>query len=190
MINCPSLYIRDLHQAIIKNGWTQYMRGGTVAVVRQGYGFTIYTSVIDLLNRRFENLEMLNKYYRYSIAAGVGKSIAMMFEAPLTLLKTRIEVVSSATLKQELQTIMANPMDNFARGLNATLMRELVYSVIHYTTFRFLKDEIFGSQLTFIPAFCAGAIAITLSQPLEVVRSRVSINPNLTVVSCGKNIFV
>jgi hypothetical protein len=100
MINCPTLYIRDLHRAIIKNGWTQYMRGGTVAVVRQGYGFTIYTSAIDFLNRSLENLEMLNKYYRYSISAGVGKSIAMMFEAPLTLLKTRIEVVSSTTLRK------------------------------------------------------------------------------------------
>lgn len=51
MIVSPTLYIQDLHAKIIKNGWKQYMRGGTLAVVRQGYGFTIYTSMISLLNR-------------------------------------------------------------------------------------------------------------------------------------------
>lgn len=51
MIVSPTLYIQDLHAKIIQNGWKQYMRGGTLAVVRQGYGFTIYTSMISFLNR-------------------------------------------------------------------------------------------------------------------------------------------
>ena len=56
MINSPSLYIKDLHAKIISNGWMQYMRGGSLAVVRQGYGFTIYTSMINLLNKELDSI--------------------------------------------------------------------------------------------------------------------------------------
>ena len=55
------------------------MRGGTIAVIRQGYGFTIYTSMIDLLNHSMGDFTHINKYYRYSISATIGKTIAMMF---------------------------------------------------------------------------------------------------------------
>lgn len=56
MINSPSLYMRDLHTKIISNGWMQYMRGGSLAVIRQGYGFTIYTSMINFLNKEMDSI--------------------------------------------------------------------------------------------------------------------------------------
>lgn len=99
MINSPSLYVRDLHNVIITRGWRQYMRGATLAVIRQAYGFTIYTGVISFLNQKLDYYTSINKYYRYSIAALVGKMSAMVFEAPLTLLKTRMEVVSDSTIR-------------------------------------------------------------------------------------------
>lgn len=102
MIDSPSLYIKDLHAKIVKKGWQQYMRGGTLAVVRQGFGFTIYTSMIDLLNKELDTFTSINKYYKYSISAFVGKLTAMFFESPLTLLKTRMEVVSDSTIKHEI----------------------------------------------------------------------------------------
>jgi len=79
MIVSPSLYIRDLHAKIITKGWKQYMRGGTLAVIRQGYGFTIYTSMITMLNKELDELTNINKYYKYSIAAFLGKLTAMLF---------------------------------------------------------------------------------------------------------------
>lgn len=100
MIASPTLYFSELHAKIIKNGWSQYMRGGTLAVIRQGYGFTIYTSIISYLNKELDNISSINKYYKYSISAFVGKMIAMFFEAPLTLLKTRVEVVSNTTIRK------------------------------------------------------------------------------------------
>lgn len=109
MIDSPTLYFRDLHAKIIRKGWKQYMRGGTLAVIRQGYGFTIYTSIISYLNKELDSLDSINKYYKYSIAAFVGKMTAMFFESPLTLLKTRMEVVSDSTIRHEIKEIMKNP---------------------------------------------------------------------------------
>lgn len=48
-------------------------------------------------------------------------------------------------------------------------MREGAYTLFHYNTYRYLKDDIFRDQMntnaTFIPAFVAGLVAITVSQP-------------------------
>ena len=64
---------------------------------------------------------------------------------------------------------MKNPKKTLCKGLNATLVRESIYSLLHYTTYRFLKDEVFknalGIETSFIPAFMAGTVAISFSQP-------------------------
>ena len=71
----------------------------------------------------------------------------MMFEAPLTLLKTRIELLSSDSLRKELSELVKDPKSNIGKGLNATLARELVYSVIHYNAYRYLKDDFLLTKL-------------------------------------------
>ena len=52
--------------------------------------------------------------------------------------------------------------------------------MFHYTTYRYLKDtvflETFNIETTFLPSFIAGVVAITVSQPLEVIRNHVSLN--------------
>ena len=47
----------------------------------------------------------------------------------------------------------------------------------------------FNIDSAFVPAFFAGTMAITLSQPLEVIRSKVSINGNLLIGECWKEIL-
>jgi len=41
--------------------------------------------------------------------------------------------------------------------------------LIHYTTYRFIKDDVlkqmFDMESTFLPAFISGIFAITVSQP-------------------------
>ena len=66
-----------------------------------------------------------------------------------------------------------------SRGLGITLVRGTVYSLIHYNTYRYVKDDIFNDVLkinsAFFPAFIAGFTAIFISQPLEVFRCIVSL---------------
>lgn len=79
------------------------------------------------------------------------------------------------------------------KGLNATLIRESIYSLLHYTTYRFIKDEIFmnkfGINSSFFPAFFAGTVAISFSQPFEVIRSRVSVDYNVSIAECSAKIW-
>lgn len=193
LISYPSFYIKDMHQRIIINGWRTYMKGSTLAVLRQGYGFTVYTTMLNEINRTLESFSSINKYYRFSVAAFLSKATAMSFEAPLTLLKTRVEMLNSVSIKSELLEIFKKPKDNICKGLNATLVRESIYSLLHYTTYRFLKDEIFSAGLginsNFIPAFLAGTVAISFSQPFEVIRSRVSTGFGISITECSSQIW-
>lgn len=80
-----------------------------------------------------------------------------------------MEVVSNSTIRQEIKQILQNPREEMCKGFKATLVRESVFSLIQYNAYRFLKDDIFykvfGIDTAFYPAFIAGALAITLSQP-------------------------
>ena len=104
----------------------------------------------------------------------------MTIEAPITLIKTRVEKIGSSNIMVELRYILSNPSKGVIKGLGSTLAREGIYTFFHYNTFRYLKDSVFkkdlGVETTFIPAFIAGVVAITASQPLEVIRSQLSLN--------------
>jgi solute carrier family 25, member 38 len=150
-------------------------------VLRQAYGFTVYTQLLKYLESQVAiSFPGFNKYAKYSVSAVSAKLVAMVLEAPLTLLKTRVERLSNRTTSQEIKLIIQDPLRDSLRGLGSSIVRESIYTFFHYNTFRFLKDSIFGEQLglnsTFVPAFFAGVVAITASQPFEVIRSQVSLN--------------
>ncbi len=46
-----------------------------------------------------------------------------------------------------------------------------------------------GIDSAFYPAFLAGTVAITISQPFEVLRSKVSLEKNVKMVECAKKIW-
>lgn len=101
MIASSSNYFREIHRSIISKGWSQYMRGGSLAVVRQAYGFTLYTHLINVFNTKIEtDLPLMNKFFKYSLSAVSAKYIAMVFEAPLTLMKTRLEANPNSSIKK------------------------------------------------------------------------------------------
>jgi len=64
---------------------------------------------------------------------------------------------------------MLSPYKEYTKGLGTSIAREGLYTLFHYNTYRYLKDDIFhhylNSHATFIPAFVAGIVAITVSQP-------------------------
>ena len=91
-------------------------------MVRQAYGFAIYTSIINAINQHLSTTNY--KFWQYSTAAIVGKIIAMTLESPLTLLKTRREIISSRkTISEEITSLMKNPKEYLTKGLYSTLAR-------------------------------------------------------------------
>jgi uncharacterized membrane protein YjdF len=79
---------------------------------------------------------------------------------------------------------MENPAKEIKKGIGSTMAREGFYSLFHYNTYRLLKDDIFlgemGIESTFMPAFFAAVVAITISQPFEVIRSKIALAKGTT----------
>ena len=65
----------------------------------------------------------MNKYVNYSLSAVFAKLIAMIFEAPLTLLKTRMEKLSHYTIMDEIKIIMKSPLKESTKGLGSSIAR-------------------------------------------------------------------
>ena len=56
------------------------MRGSSLAVIRQAFGFTIYTNLIQIFNTKIESdIPVINKFLKYSLSAVSAKYIAMIF---------------------------------------------------------------------------------------------------------------
>ena len=55
LITYSSLYTKDIHQKIMAKGWRNYMKGASLAIVRQGYGFTLYTTLLNEVNKLFND---------------------------------------------------------------------------------------------------------------------------------------
>ena len=95
----------------------------SVAVIRQAYGFTVYTQLLSYLENHIARTHRINKFLNYSISAVSAKLMAMVFEAPLTLLKTRVELVSSRTLLEEFNIIANSPLRDSVKGLGSSIAR-------------------------------------------------------------------
>jgi len=58
------------------------------------------------------------------------------------------------------------------------ISREIIYSVFHYNSYRYLREVI---DIKFLPPFIAGVFAMIISQPFEVIRNRIMIkNTNIS----------
>lgn len=90
-----------------------------------------------------------------------------------------MECVGSVSVAEELRGILTGPKKELTKGLGSSIAREGFYTLFHYNTYRYLKDDIFmkkfNSHSTFIPAFVAGIVALSVSQPFEVIRSQISL---------------
>jgi len=71
---------------------------------------------------------------------------------------------------------MREKFSGFYKGMSPLLYRETVYSIFHYSLYRYLKEEVFtenGSwSMYFLPATVAGVAALLISHPFEVIRTR------------------
>ena len=78
-IHSPSVLYLDLHRRIVSGGWKMYMRGASLAVVRQAYGFTIYILVLEKMQKALSTkVPELNKYFNYTFSSVSSKFIAMI----------------------------------------------------------------------------------------------------------------
>ncbi len=123
----------------------------------------------------------------------ISRTVADSFTHPLSLIKTRFESdrYNYKSVLNAFRTIFRiEGLTGLYKGLGATLLRDIAYSGIYfalYTKSRHVIKESENSfiqkhrQSSFLVAFCAlssSVLACALTQPSDVVRSYMQLNPS------------
>jgi hypothetical protein len=177
---------------VIKNiykmeGFRGFFRGGMVAIVKSTLGAGIFFTGV-------ENTHVLTKNLResHTIPEGVidffnasaNRVIVTLVNNPITIVKTRFEVVGNDMNQGIFGTIAdiyrKNGLKGFYKGLVPTLMRDVPWSGIQFSTYRFFvstyKDH-YGSPYNsplLISLFGAlsSTIAVMATYPFDNLRVR------------------
>lgn len=135
-------------------------------------------------------MSTLSRHGCMSAAAGLARAMSAAVMSPVTLVKTRMEYggpnhITYKNTAHALVTIASSegPRGLF-RGLWPTVLTNAPFSALYYMLYTKLKgtlsDSLFGGSLpptavNFVTGVCAATAATLLTQPTDVVRTRMQL---------------
>eukprot|EP00882_Tetradesmus_deserticola_P013472 GHRQ01014304.1.p1 GENE.GHRQ01014304.1~~GHRQ01014304.1.p1 ORF type:complete len:272 (+),score=97.70 GHRQ01014304.1:479-1294(+) len=179
-----------LQEAGVRGLW----RGTGPTVVRLSIGAGInFVALEKLRHFMLDALPHASGQLGYLQAAAVGgmaRAMSAAVMSPVTLVKTRMEYggpnhISYKNTAHALATIASTegPRGLF-RGLWPTVLTNAPFSALYYMLYTQLKQAIGGSELggglppatvNFVSGVCAATAATLLTQPSDVVRTRMQL---------------
>lgn len=185
-----------------------FFRGESLAIIKSAIGAGIFFTGI-------ENLHVSTKHLRESLTlptmvldflnAAISKAPATIINNPITVLKTKFEVVGTKTdegiIKSIANIIKERGPSEFYRGLLPTLIRDIRWAGIQYSTYQFLIDlykKYIGSPYNsslLISLFGASSstIAVLATYPFDNLRIRMQIrdshSPRKNIIQLSKDVF-
>eukprot|EP01017_Pseudomicrothorax_dubius_P003742 TRINITY_DN10603_c0_g1_i2.p1 TRINITY_DN10603_c0_g1~~TRINITY_DN10603_c0_g1_i2.p1 ORF type:complete len:247 (+),score=25.69 TRINITY_DN10603_c0_g1_i2:297-1037(+) len=182
---------------IIKTeGVTGLYRGGSLASVKGGLGSLFFFTGL-------ENASVLTKYLiNYSpdsrfiglinfLNAGIAKFASTALMSPINVMKTRFEVAGNADRRfigSFVDFYRKNGFRALYSGLIPTLMRDIPYSGLQYTLYRWMLDLVSydeklgdnknarGKIKISTAAFLSSVVAILITYPFDNIRVRFQCN--------------
>lgn len=172
-------------------GFNGFLRGMTPAMLR----IIISTSIFFTGIRKFDNLfHKMNeknhgKIYTFSetsinfFSSAIARIFSGVLTNPLTVIRTRFEVLGFKKYKNFVhasEEIYKNEgLKGFASGALTSAMKDApfagIYFVIYIKCKRFLESQAHSNSLlvnSLISGFTAGVIATSLTNPFDVIRTR------------------
>ena len=184
--------------------WTGFSPSMLSTVPSTVIYFTTYDTLLEKGN---EHLPYT--YLNPMLSGSVARIIATFFVSPLEMTRTRMQSSSSSIgmLKTMSLTISQSGYVGLYRGVLATLARDVPFSAIYWTCFEMAKETSMKWNEhekpflidTFTSGAFAGAIAATITTPVDVLKtlrqmertetSSVSSRP-LSAISLWKNLYI
>ncbi|CBY18075.1 unnamed protein product [Oikopleura dioica] len=161
-------------QIISSDGFAGLWRGTVASLYRQVPGIAWFYAVIE---------KMSPKTSSDRIAAGfIARSSATTVFLPLVVIKTQIEWGNGSSIADVARRIhKSEGISGFWRGLFPTLLRDGPYSALYVLFYKSMQDS-FGSErasVNFLLGILAGASAVILTQPADVLRCHLQIDQRI-----------
>jgi solute carrier family 25, member 38 len=175
-------------------GFIGLWRGLGPTILRVFFGAGIYFSSIHLISDLLTQKQAKNKTTTTSsfLSGFLGRTVAAAAMSPVSIVKTRMEFVDKSSLpfKNTFSGILYiwknEGIRNLYIGLIPTLIRDAPFSGIYYTFYNSFKgmmeSELSQSIIPFSPVrnflvgISAGAIATMITQPADVIRTRMQLS--------------
>ena len=175
-------------QIISSDGFPGLWRGTVASLYRQVPGIAWFYAVLE---------KMSPETSADRIAAGfIARSSATTVFLPLVVIKTQIEWGNGSSIADVARRIhRSEGISGFWRGLFPTLLRDGPYSALYVLFYKSLQDS-FGSEraryyliqdllshsmfsVNFLLGILAGASAVILTQPADVLRCHLQIDQRI-----------
>jgi len=195
---CAHLTTKKAFKFVVKEGGVRALwRGLTPTIARVGFGTAMYFSLLNVISQALTKAESHSGALALSyssltssraFAAGfLARAVASVSLLPLTVVKTRFEAGENrhgGVLRSMVRIAQRESVAGLWKGLVPTLLRDAPFSGLYLASFTRLK-RLFASTQAIAPVphqvqrfgagVCAGAFASLLTNPFDVVRTRMQV---------------
>jgi len=195
---CGHLTTKKAFKFVIKEGGIRSLwRGLTPTIARVGFGTAMYFSLLNAISEALTKVESRSDAFAVSysslscskaFAAGfLARTVASISLLPLTVVKTRFEAGENrhgGVLRSLVRIAQTESLPGLWKGLVPTLLRDAPFSGLYLASYTRLKSAFASSEaLAPVPiqvqrfgaAVCAGSFASLLTNPFDVVRTRMQV---------------
>jgi len=185
-----------------------FFRGETLAIIKSAIGAGIFFTGVENLHvstKKLRESQIVPTVVLDFLNAAISKVPSTLINNPITVLKTRFEVVGSKNnegiIKSIANIIKEKGPSEFYRGLLPTLIRDTRWAGIQYSTYQFLINlykKYFGSPynssllISFFGA-TSSTIAVLATYPFDNIRIRMqtrdSHSPRKNIIQLAKDVF-
>jgi len=155
--------------------------------------FTIY----DTVKVKLEANNKTNRITNQIIAANLGEITACLIRVPVDVVKQRSQAqLSLTTFKIFKDILLENGLRGFYRSYLTTILREIPFATIQFPLWEYLKLVVAkfnkGKCEPYQSAICgafAGGIAAAMTTPLDVAKTRITLENNkYSIINAFKDI--
>lgn len=181
--NKPLSLLETVKTIFKTEGLRGFYRGTSIAVFKTTFGSAIYFGALEntkhILSDKYKS--KLSPIAINFISAAISRTLQMISVAPLNVIKTRLEVNGFSSYDNIFDALKKIKRDEgyrgYFHGLESTLVKEVPYSAMFYTTYEFTKKKLKfikkHSLISPLSGIITVAILTVLTNPFEVVRARI-----------------
>lgn len=166
-----------------KEGIKGFYRGLVPATLRSGFAASMFFYSLDrlklLISRVTDNQNRVD-----FLSSATARVISSVGTNPLTVMKTRAGVIGEDTyarLFSSMRIIYLNEgLNGFFKGSLTMMLRDFPFGGLFYVTYnysnRFLDNHLDNQFKFLLSGMIAGVSATALTQPIEIVKSRLMVD--------------
>jgi solute carrier family 25 protein 38 len=193
--NRPSSMSEATRMVVRQNGVEGLWRGVVPTIYRVGGGTAVYFCCLNHLKfspevRPSESASSQNSGARAFVSGFVARAAAASLMMPFTVVKTRFEAGEQTQgVLQTIRKIAMTERGGLVRGSLPTILRDAPFSGVYLfgltklmalSHMVFLKEYLPSSVLTFGAGLVAGALATIVTNPPDVIRTRMQVGDGPT----------